>query len=255
MFLDGVAPNSPERHVLETLAALSVASEEIEPYGSDPAQFIEWYGPAEGQPVVFVHGGGFRSPLSVGHARPAALALGEEGYRVALVEMRKERGNPNVTLADLDTLAHLPQLANATWIGHSLGATLAIDVVLDPDLPPTKAIGLAPFCHLANEVDIHPDGSGIELWIGGKPENLPGIYTKLDPRARMKELGEARFVANELNIQIIHGEDDQTIPLARVRGNASTTIRTAIVPGANHVDLIRPGHDAWLFLLGALRAD
>lgn len=71
----------------------------------------------------------------------------------------------------------------------------------------------------------------------------------------MKELGEARFVANELNIQIIHGEDDQTIPLARVRGNASTTIRTAIVPGANHVDLIRPGHDAWLFLLGALRAD
>lgn len=33
----------------------------------------------------------------------------------------------------------------------------------------------------------------------------------------MKELGEARFVANELNIQIIHGEDDQTIPLARVR--------------------------------------
>ncbi|QJC22365.1 alpha/beta hydrolase family protein [Arcanobacterium buesumense] len=255
MIDDKVTPISPERHVFETLAALSVASEEIESYGSDPAQYIEWYGPADGQTLVFISGGGYRTPISLAYARPAALALGEEGYRVALVEVRKEHGNPNVTLADIATLSRRPDLASATWIGHSFGATLAIDVALDPELPPTKAIGLAPFCQLTANINGREDPLGITSWIGGTPEDLPHMYARLDPMTRMNELGEAGYAAGGLNIQVIHGEDDQTIPVSLVKQHSATPIRIAIVPGANHADVVRPGHDAWLFLLGALRAD
>ncbi|WP_216381220.1 alpha/beta hydrolase family protein [Arcanobacterium phocae] len=255
MFIDPATPTSPERHVLETLAALSVASEEIESYGTHPSQVIEWYGPADGEPVVFVHGGGYRSHLSIAHARPAALALGEEGYRVALIEVRKEQSNPDVTVEDLQTLALRPDLAQATWIGHSLGGTLAIDVVLEPSLPPKKAIGLAPFCQLIDTDNSHPETAGIAEWIGGTPAEKPQMYEKLDPLTRLEKLGEAGFADGGLNIQVIHGEDDLIIPVAHVREHAASPIRIAIVPGANHADLIRPGHDAWLFLLGALRAD
>ncbi|USR79149.1 alpha/beta hydrolase family protein [Arcanobacterium pinnipediorum] len=255
MFIDEATPDSPERHVLQNLAVLSVASEEVEPYGTDPSQFIEWYGPSDGHVVVFVPGGGFRSDVSVAYARPAALALGEEGYRVALVEVRKERGNPRITLDDLAFLAHRPDLRDATWIGHSLGGTLILDIVLDPQLPPRRAIALAPFFCLTELAAANAGVTGIERWMGGMPTELPELYRHLDPSVRMNELGEAGYVDSGLNIHIIHGEEDLTIPAMLVRQIPETPIRTAMIPGANHVDLIRPGHDAWLFLLGALRAD
>ncbi|QRV01891.1 alpha/beta fold hydrolase [Arcanobacterium phocisimile] len=255
MFLDEVTPETPERHVLQTLAALSVASEEIESYGEHDSQFIEWYGPRDGQRVVFLHGGGYRTDMTLAHARPAALALGEEGYRVALVEVRKERGNPRLTMSDLSFLANRTDLSDAIWIGHSLGGTLVLDVALDPALPPRRAIALAPFFYLTELASANAGVSGIERWMGGMPIQLPELYRKFDPSVRSADLGETGYIDGCLNVQIIYGEDDQTVPAAVTRKIAETPIRTAMVPGTNHVDLIRPGHDAWLFLLGALRAE
>ena len=40
--------------------------------------------------------------------------------------------------------------------------------------------------------------------------------------------------------------------MERSRDLRSEPFNLAIVEGANHIDLIRPDHDAWVYLLGAL---
>lgn len=247
MFIEG-SEETAERRVLDTLSALSIAAEEVESYGSDPAQFIEWYGPADGKLIVFVHGGGFRSAMDLSYARPAALALGEDGFRVAVVETRKEYGNPNITLADLRTLAQRPDFAEATWLGHSLGGTLVWNIILDPELSPRRAVLLAPFWDLAREISEGGDFSGLTAWIG---EDL-NVAEQIDPHVQIGELGAAMFTGRGLSIQIIVGDEDVTVPASRIRGLAELPVDVAIAPGANHIDLVRPGHDAWLLLLGAL---
>ncbi|MFY9262257.1 MAG: alpha/beta hydrolase [Actinomycetaceae bacterium] len=252
MFTEGHDVNSVERKTLDVLGALSIASEEIEAYGSDPAQFIEWFGPADGELIVFIHGGGFRSNLTLAHARPAALALGSEGYRVALVETRKELGNPNLTWADMCTLAQREDFADALWVGHSLGGTLVLDVVFSDKVPVHRAVVLAPFFSLTEEVEEFGDPTQIANWMGGTPCDWPDTYAQLDPALRYADLGPDGYAKRNLRVRVLQGDKDVTNPAARLRNVMKLPFEIAVIPGANHVDLIRPGHDAWLLLLGAL---
>lgn len=247
MFIEG-SEETVECQVLSALSALSVAAEEVESYGSDPAQFIEWYGPVDGDVIVFVHGGGFRSSMDLAYARPAALALGEDGFRVALVESRKEHGNPVITLADLRTLARREDFAEAMWLGHSLGATLVWNIILEAELAPHKAVLLAPFWDLAREINEQGDASGLIAWIG---DDL-SLAEHIDPHIDIEKMSPTSFANGAMSIQIIVGDKDAMVPASRIRGLAELPIDVAIVPGANHIDLVLPDHDAWLFLLGAL---
>lgn len=243
---------NPERHTMDVLAGLSIASEEIERYGSDPAQFIEWYGPAAGDIIVFIHGAGFRSEMGMEYARPAALSLGSEGYRVALVQMRKERGNPNVTLADLNLLSEREDFRGALWLGHSLGGSLVMSLVMSPDNAPTRGVVLAPYVTLTHEVTDYGDPSGIATWIGARADEAPELYERLDPRERFKALGAEGYASQGLSIKLLHGDADTILPVSSLRSLINAPFEVAVVPGANHMDLIRPGHDAWILLLGAL---
>lgn len=243
-----------ERAVRDTLRALDVASDEIERYGVHPDQYIEWYGPRDGKVVCFVHGGYFHEDGTLSYLRPAALALGEAGYRVALVEYRRVMGDAGVSLEDMSVLARHPELAEATWLGHSAGSILVLDVLFNPDLAPAHAVVVAPIFDLRRDVEEFPDMTKSELaaWLGGPPEHYADAYAALDPAVAYARLGTDAFVARGYRLDMIHGVLDATIPVQRTKDLMAEPFNIALVPDANHNDVIRPGHDAWILLLGAL---
>lgn len=242
---------TPEQQVLETLRVLNVSTDEIERYGDHPNQFIEWYGPADGDTVCFVHAGDFRGKGDLAYARPAAFALGEAGYRVGLANYRREEGDPTPTFFDMTTLARLPELADAIWLGHCIGGALVLNVVLDAALPPSSAVLLAPVIDMMKDASESDDGGAIARWLGGLPDAVD--YSLVDPWLRYQEIGPEGIANRNIHIEVIHGLDDSTVPVERTRALADEPFNVAVVPGANHMDVIRPDHDAWLLLLGALR--
>ncbi len=243
-----------ELRVLDALLALDVASEQVERYGMHPDQFIEWYGPEDGKVVTFIHGGYFHQDGSLSYLRPAALALGEAGYRVALPEYRRIAENFALTIADMRTLAMHPQLADSVWVGHSAGSIFVLNVLFNMDLSPAHAVVLAPIFDMARDVTefVEPSSSKLAQWVGGMPTEMPATYAAYDPMSLYRQLGTDVFVNLNYQLDIIHGELDKTIPIQRTRDLVSEPFNIAIVPNANHQDVISPAHDAWILLLGAL---
>lgn len=250
----GESPSAAEQQVFNDLRSLQVLPGNIEIYGEKVDQFIEWYGPEYGKPVTFVHGGYFHDAVDLSYARPAAFALGEAGYRVALVEYRRLAGHPELTFDDINTLAHHPVLSQSVWLGHSSGGTFALDVLMDDATSVTHAVVLAPLFDLARDAYDRADSGRFEAatFLGGMPSEIPDVYAKYDPQARYAEIGPERFISRELQLDIIHGSLDETVPVQRSKELCTEPFHVAIVSDANHSDLIRPGHDAWLLLLGAL---
>mgnify|MGYP002737552938 FL=1 len=236
------------------LRSLPVFPDSIERYGDDPRQFIEWYGAEDAKPICFLHGGRFLTDNAIATTRPAARALAQAGYRVALPSCRLEPGRPELVANDSHTLAQHEVLKDAVWIGHDAGGTWALNVVVAPELGPVEAILLAPIVDLARDMREDPeyDTGKTYRWIGGTPEELPDRYALYDPIFNYYQLGHAKYCAHELSVEIIHGTADETIPVERSRDLCSEPFNLAIVEGANHIDLIRPDHDAWVYLLGAL---
>lgn len=244
-----------EKQVITDLTSLDVASEEVEKYGVHPDQFIEWYGPKDGRVLVVVHGGQINGDGRLRYLRPAALALGEAGYRVALAEYRYAAGNPEISVEDIFTLTRHPLLQDAIWLGHSLGTILVLDALFNPDIPVSRAVALAPILDLRREAEETDSKAAqtIKHWFGGSPSYLPDTYAKYDPAVLYSRMGSADgFAARAYRLDIIHGSADMTILAQHSKDVKGEAFNIAVVPGANHNDVICPGHDAWLFLLGAL---
>ncbi len=243
-----------ESEAVQWLRSLPVFPDSIERYGDDPRQFIEWYGKPSNKTVCFIHGGRFLTDNSISTTRPAARALARAGYRVALPEYRLEAGRPELAANDAQTLAHHVELQDAIWIGHDAGGTFAMNVVLAGELKPRSAVLLAPIMDLARDTREDPacEAGKTFRWIGGSPEDLPDRYALYDPIFNYYQLGSAQYHSRDLTVDIIHGTDDETIPVERSRDLRSEPFNLAIIEGANHIDLIRPDHDAWVYLLGAL---
>ncbi|MCI6573787.1 MAG: alpha/beta hydrolase [Arcanobacterium sp.] len=244
-----------EVQVMDNLQSLDVASEQIERYGVHPDQFIEWYGPEDGAVVVMIHGGYFHEDGTLRYLRPAALALGESGYHVALAEYRHVLGDPKTSFDDIETLARHPQLENAMWVGHSSGAIFVSHALFSDAVQVRHAVVLAPILELAraadedaNELDINP----IALWLQKMPEEDPQLYAQWEPLAGYYAMGAAGFQQRGLHLDVIHGTLDRTVPVARTKNFLTEPFNIALVPGENHYDVIRPGSDSWLLLLGAL---
>ena len=243
-----------EDSVMANLKSLNVASEEVVRYGLHPSQFIEWYGPASDKVVCFVHGGIFHLDGTLDYLRPAALALGEAGYRVALVEFRFEAGNPSVTFEDIRAVSRMPELSSAVWVGHSSGAIFVLNALFDETFGVKHGVALAPILDIARDA---AEFAGAEpnrtaQWIGGKPQDVPEAYAPFEPMRQYRELGAAGFQRLGLRLDIIHGAQDGIVPAARTKDLVEEPFNIAIVPDENHMDVIRPGSDSWLLLLGAL---
>ncbi|WP_353065073.1 alpha/beta hydrolase [Arcanobacterium hippocoleae] len=243
--------------MITDLASLDVASEEVEKYGVHPDQFIEWYGPITGRVVVAVHGF-TETDNRLSYLRPAALALGDAGYRVALVEYRQMPHHPEITFEDIATLARHPRLQNAIWFGHSIGSLCVLKALYDPENSIKHCVVAAPIMNLRREVEEEETSNSqiaqtITQWMGGSPNYLPDTYAEYDPAVLYVRNGSADgFAANGYHLDIIHGSADQTIPVQHIKTLQAEPFNIAIVADANHNDVICPGHDAWLFLLGAL---
>ena len=249
-------PSSAEAEVVNALRSLDVASADIERYGVHPDQYIEWYGPKDGAPVVLWHGGYFYEDGTLCYLRPAAYALGEAGYRVALPEYRRMAGNQAVTFEDSETLARHPELEDAVWIGHSAGAVPVVRALLMDDLPVRHAVALSPILDLAQAAREDTERIGVNPvlnWMQVAPEEHLEAYLKWEPRVLYSLMGAAGFQRRGLTLDIIHGALDQTVPVQRTRDLMGEPFNIAIVPGENHSDVVRPGSDAWLLLLGALK--
>lgn len=244
-----------EKQVILDLASLNVASEEIEKYGVHPDQFIEWYGVEGGRVIVLVHGGLISADASLSYLRPAALALGEAGYRVALVEYRRGARHPEISFEDIATLTRHKALQDATWCGHSIGAIFILNALFNPENSVKHCVGIAPVMDLRREAESKdtPMAETIIKWLGGSPSYIPDIYAEYDPAVRYAQIGNANgFSAQGYHLDIIHGTADMTVPVQHTKDFQSEPFNIAIVPDADHGDVVLPGQDAWLFLLGAL---
>ncbi|QOQ38270.1 alpha/beta hydrolase family protein [Trueperella pecoris] len=248
-----IVPSS-EDNVIDWLRSLPVFPDAIEHYGQDPHQIIEWYGDPAAKPICFVHGGCFHDANALPATRPAARALAEAGYYVGLVDYRIADARPELTSSDAMKLAVHPVLGEAIWVGHDAGGAFAMNVVMAPETPVRAAVLLAPILDLARDVREDPEGHNgpTARWIGGSPEECPERYAMYDPMFNYYHVGPARFRARDLSIDIIHGADDQMIGVERSRDVRAEPFNLAIVEGADHIDLICPGQDAWVYFLGAL---
>lgn len=217
-------------------------------YGLGPDQVFEECGPRDARTLVLVHGGYFRPETDRTHARPMAAALAAEGWRVVLAEYRRVPGAPFATTEDLAALdAHLHGHDHevAAWVGHSAGGTLALWRALTPDLPPVRAVALAPVADLAAaEAEGLGDGA-VREWIGAGPQERPRAWEVLDP---VRLLAADRAAAQR--IHLVHGDADETVPVSQSRCLGTDL---TVVEGAHHFDLVDPASPHWPQVLTVLR--
>jgi acetyl esterase/lipase len=215
--------------------------------------------PGRSQPrplVVYVHGGFWRQPYDRTHARPLANALVLDGCVVALVEYRRGPDAWAATSADLDAATTaLPGLLSGigvrptttTLVGHSAGGHLALWLANQP-FRADRVVALAPVGDLRSAA-AWGMGSGAAVdFLGGTPEQVPGVYDAADPATRMR-------VRPTPEVVVVHGDADEDVPVEISRGLAGRFgwLDYRELAGRDHLDLIDPLSDAWPDVLSALR--
>lgn len=239
-------------------------------YGPRPDQFLEWFGdPATADTVVaLVHGGYFREQYTLSYMRPMAAALVDKGagwgstVAVALIEYRRvggEGGHPH-TLEDVEAAVAFASDAavgdrsgdvQLVVAGHSAGGSLALswasrqpegrglrEIPREPVASHQPEAGLrvrvrplAAVTDLVAEVRDHLGEGAVLEYMGAGPDVDPGRYLAEDPRSR------AALIPSYLDVQLIHGTEDQTVSVSFPRGFPATLWE---LDGADHFDLVDP---------------
>jgi acetyl esterase/lipase len=226
-------------------------SERIIGYGTGPDQIMEVRTGRAGPTrplVIIVHGGFWRADIDRLHARPMADAVATAGWTVALPEYSRVPGDPEPTLADLRALlaqahtritAHNGQLV---LIGHSAGGHLVLwasAARLCPTLIGTLA--LAPVADLKLAQQLGLGNGAVARFLGCDCDRRPD----LDPR---------RMPAPPAATTLLHGIDDDTVPLMISESYvaAHPTARLVAVAAAGHFEVIDPHAPAWSSVMAEL---
>jgi acetyl esterase/lipase len=226
-------------------------------YGDHPDHVIDLRLPAtptqEGPVVVFLHGGFWRAAYDRQHAGPLAVDLAERGYPVAVVEYRRI-GQPGGgwpgTFDDVArALVMLPGLvaphadpAGFVLMGHSAGGQLA----LINGRQASGVVALAPVADLTKGYEMGIGDGAVGELLGGGPDLVPDRYDRVDP---------ARRGPPGVPTVIVHGADDDRVPVAISRGYAgdgNAHCRLFVLPGADHFGVIDPLSSAWPSVVTAL---
>jgi acetyl esterase/lipase len=222
-------------------------------YGEDPAQIMEVRGgrDASQRPlVIIIHGGFWRPDIDRAHARPMADAIAAAGWTVALPEYSRVPQDPAPTLHDLALiLTHAPQQVpthngGVVLVGHSAGGHLALWAAGARVCPVlTGTLALAPVADLLLADELGLGNGAVSRFLGCEPVSRPDI----DPR---------QMAGPDTATTIVHGTDDDTVPLAVSESYiaAHPQVRWVPVAGAGHYALIDPLAPAWAAVMTELAA-
>ncbi len=199
--------------------------------------------------VVLLHGGFWKQEWDRRHTRDQARALAELGAVVATPEYRRVRGGGGWPVTGDDVLLavrRLPELLAGLGI-----ATGRVPRVTPPAAtsrsgwPPwgcrvDRVVALAPVCDLGEAMRLHLGDDATQALLGDLDPGIADPMTLLDERPGCR-------------IAIVHGEDDDTVPVSLSRGFAARHpwVDLHVVPGG-HMEPIEPGSVAWPTAVSAL---
>jgi acetyl esterase/lipase len=230
-------------------------------YGNHLDQVGNLHLPArEGGPwpcVVLVHGGFWRVGWDRTLMTPLAVDLAGRGIAAWNVEYRRvgqEGGGWPGTLDDvaraIDHLATVDDVdaERIATCGHSAGGHLALWLAARHRLPfgalgskprirPVAAVAQAAVCDLEHAWRVELGTGAVSGLLGSFAEH-PDRYRVASPAA-LAPLGVPQL--------LVHGEDDDIVPLSQSRDYAALDPDAEVLtlPGADHFDVIDPGHQAW----------
>ncbi|UPK75431.1 alpha/beta hydrolase [Nocardioidaceae bacterium SCSIO 66511] len=220
-------------------------------YGDGADHVVDIHLPAGDEPeelIVLVHGGFWRDAVDRVHTRPLADALRREGYVVATPEYRRTPGArwPDMR-ADIEAVRDaLPGLIAQSvngrvaarpyrLIGHSAGGHLALWWALTAPTSVERVVALAPVADLTRAYAEDLDEGAVEALLGGSPAERPAEFADADLAKRLGALQPPTV--------ILHGTEDQRVPIEHSRGLGVTTLRE--LAGVEHFALIDPLTTVW----------
>ena len=222
-------------------------------YGTHRAQRADLYlpeGPGPHPVAVTIHGGYWRAKYTKRVMKAVSVDLSRRGIAAWNIEYRKvgrgQGGGWPATFDDvgaaIDHLAVIGgdrlDLDGVTVVGHSAGGQLALWSAsrAEPGVRVRRVIAQAAVCNLVT--------AGDPAWefLGGSPDQVPDRFAKANPM-QLVPLGVPTL--------LVHGADDETVPVARSREYAEAAAAAGDdvrliepSPGGHRVH-IDPRSDAW----------
>jgi acetyl esterase/lipase len=240
----------PEYH--SVLSRPATPPDETIAYGTDADQIadVRFGGErAAHRPlVILIHGGFWRPTYDRKHTGPMAVAMAEAGWTVAAIEYRRIPQHPNLTIDDVGAaLQGLPSKigkhdGRVIVMGHSAGGHLTLWAASkrpNPRLTGALALGPAADLQLAHELDLG-DGATL-LFLGEDPKSRADI----DPK---------RMPSPALPVTIVHGEEDDVVPVSVSDSYVATHPKTRFVKlrDVGHFGVIDPLSRAWPIVIEQL---
>lgn len=225
-------------------------------YSSDPNQFFELRVPHKHGPhpaVLNIHGGFWRAKYDLAHAGHLCQALRAAGMATFNVEYRRvgnDGGGWPGTFEDIRSAYRYIRQSETRFgldlkrfvvMGHSAGGELALCLAAH-ETSVKRVISLAGVVNLKSAFDLHLSNDAVVGFLGGKPGEVPEHFREADP---------AQLSIAQARQWLIHGSDDDTVPVAfsrdyveakRKRGEKVELIE---IPHCGHFELIDPGSEAF----------
>lgn len=201
------------------------------PYGEHPDQVIEFSG-VSGPLVTLIHGGYWKAIHNRDHMKPLAEKLVENGYRVANIEYRREPGNFQVIIQDIDSA--LSKLnGSIALIGFSVGGQLA--AIGKSEIH--KIIMLAPVTDLERTKSEALGESAVINTFGDMD------LSEFDP---IKKDYSA-------HLYLIHGDEDNRVPIEHSRAFSKAKGAPLMeISGGDHFAMIDPNGLVFELILNIL---
>jgi acetyl esterase/lipase len=181
--------------------------------------------------TVVIHGGFWRAQYGKGVSKGVAADLARRGRAAWNIEYRRlgKGGGWPATFDDvaaaIDGLAGLDHprldLGDVSAVGHSAGGQLALWAASRKD----SEVTLGRVAAQAAPSDLRAAGAAVDL-LGGTPDQVPERYARANP---------AQLVPLGIPILLVHGADDETVPVIRSRTFAETARQAG-----DRVELIEP---------------
>ena len=221
--------------------------------------------------VVLVHGGYWRAGLGLDLMDGLAASVAAAGWAAWNIEYRRVGAGGGYPETFDDVAAALDHLAEpdlpidperVAYVGHSAGGQLAVWAAsrsslepgtawADPQVRPRLVVSLAGVLHLVECAESGLGGGACPDLLGGQPADVPDRYARTSPVA---------LAPAEAPVFAVHGTADANVPISQTERYVAAAeaaggqIRSQVLDGADHFDVIDPGHESWRAVLAELRA-